>query len=198
MGAALLVLLGLGLFVAGVLTGGTAYYWACVVACLGAAVLLFVARRRMAAEADAPGVEGPSGNRAARGDPAGDQAGAAEDSGPAAETPAPPHGSLLRSGALGRRAAQTEPAAAKNLPDPPVEEVEVTDLLLVVDLKDEVYVVDERPRYHLAGCLHLRGHTAIPLPMDEARTDGFTPCAVCAPERNMAEQVRARKAAGNT
>jgi hypothetical protein len=178
MGAALLVLLGLGLFVAGVLTGGTAYYWACVVACLGAAVLLFVARRRMAAEADAPEAE--------------------EDSEPAAATPAPPHGSLLRSGVLGRRAAQSEPAAARNLPDPPAEEVEVTDLLLVVDLKDEVYVVDERPRYHLAGCLHLRGHTAIPLPMDEARTDGFTPCAVCAPERNMAEQVRARKAAGNT
>ena len=44
---------------------------------------------------------------------------------------------------------------AKNLPDPPVEEVEVTDLLLVVDLKDEVYVVDEQPRYHLAGCVHL-------------------------------------------
>jgi hypothetical protein len=188
MGAALLVLLGLGLFVAGVLTGGTAYYWACVVACLGAAGLLFVARRRMAAEADAPEAEAPGESRAE----------AEEDSEPAAATPAPPHGSLLRHGAHGRRAARGEPAAAKNLPDPPVEEVEVTDLLLVVDLKDEVYVVDERPRYHLAGCVHLRGHPAIPLPVDEARTDGFTPCAVCAPERNLAEQVRARKAAGNS
>jgi hypothetical protein len=198
MGAALLVLLGLGLFVAGVLTGGTAYYWACVVACLGAAVLLFVARRRMAAGADAPGADATGGDRAARGDLAGDRTEAEEDSEPAAATPAPLHGSLLRLGAHGRRAAQGEPAAAKNLPDPPVEEVEVTDLLLVVDLKDEVYVVDERPRYHLAGCVHLRGHPAIPLPVDEARTDGFTPCAVCAPERNLAEQVRARKAAGNT
>jgi len=187
MGAALLVLLGLGLFVAGVLTGGTAYYWACVGTCLGAAVLLFAARRRMTAEEDAP---------EARADLAADLPEAAEGSAPAAAgTPAAPPDGPLRSAAHGRRAGHGEPAPAKNLPDPPVEEVEVTDLLLVVDLKDEVYVVDERPRYHLAGCVHLRGHTAIPLPMDEARTDGFTPCAVCAPERNMAEQVRARRAA---
>ena len=73
----------------------------------------------------------------------------------------------------------------------------MTDLLLVVDLTDEVYVIDEHPRYHLAGCVHLRGHTPIPLPMDEARTDGFTPCAVCAPDRNLAEQVRAKRAAGS-
>jgi hypothetical protein len=82
--------------------------------------------------------------------------------------------------------------------DPPVEEVEVTDLLLVVDLKDEVLVIDERPRYHLAGCAHLIGRTTIPLPLDEARTDGFTPCAVCAPDRNLAQRARERKAAGNS
>ena len=85
-------------------------------------------------------------------------------------------------------------AEPEDLPDPPVEDVEVTDLLLVVDLKDEVLVIDEHPRYHLAGCAHLRGRTPIPLPVDEARTDGFTPCAVCEPDRNLAEQARARKA----
>jgi hypothetical protein len=74
--------------------------------------------------------------------------------------------------------------------------VEVTDLLMVVDLKDEVLVIDERPRYHLPGCKHLVGHTGIPLPLDEARTDGFTPCAVCAPDRNLAQRARQRKAAG--
>jgi hypothetical protein len=84
-------------------------------------------------------------------------------------------------------------APPAHLPDPPVEEVEVTDLLLVVDLTDEVLVLDEHPRYHLAGCVHLRGRTPIPLPLDEARRDGFTPCAVCAPDRHLAEQVRARK-----
>ncbi len=163
MGAALLVLLGLGLFVAGVLTGGTAFYWACVAACLGAAV---PALRRAAADGRGSqtrrtGSPGESGDR-----PEGAEA---TDGGPAAATRrrrtaacrACEHMAGVR-----RRASR---AAAKNLPDPPVEEVEVTDLLLVVDLKDEVLVVDEQPRYHLAGCVHLRGRTPIPLPLDEAR-----------------------------
>jgi hypothetical protein len=32
--------------------------------------------------------------------------------------------------------------------------------------------------------------------MDEARLDGFTPCALCAPDRNLADRERARKRAG--
>ena len=75
--------------------------------------------------------------------------------------------------------------------------IEVTDLLLVVDLEDEVLVVDEHPRYHLAGCVHLEGRTTIPLPHDEARADGFTPCAVCEPDHTLAEQVRERRSAKN-
>src|SRR3712207_7025382 len=42
-------------------------------------------------------------------------------------------------------------------------------LLLVVDLKDEVLVIDEHPRYHVEGCPRLAGTTPIPLPLDEAR-----------------------------
>jgi enoyl-CoA hydratase/carnithine racemase len=49
--AGLLVLLGLGLFVGGVLTGATALYWGCVAACVVAAGLLLVARRRAEREA---------------------------------------------------------------------------------------------------------------------------------------------------
>ena len=78
--------------------------------------------------------------------------------------------------------------------EPPVEEVEVTDLLLVLDLTDEVLVVDEHPRYHLADCPHLADVATIPMPMDEARTDGFTPCGTCAPDRNLAHRERARRA----
>ena len=74
----------------------------------------------------------------------------------------------------------------------------MTYLLLVVDLEDEVLVVDEHPRYHLGGCPYLRGRTTLPLPHDEARTDGFTPCGVCEPDHTLADQVRARKAAGNS
>jgi hypothetical protein len=72
----------------------------------------------------------------------------------------------------------------------------VTDLLLVVDLRDEVLVVDEHPRYHVDGCPWLAGRTTIPLPVDEARTDGFTPCGQCAPDRHLAQLERARRAEG--
>lgn len=165
--AAVLLLVGLGLFVGAVLTGLTALYWACVAVCVIAAALLAVARRRL------PGTAGKTtpaaGTAEAPGEPA--TVAAAE---PAPEEPVAP------------------------VPgDPPAEDVEVTDLLLVVDLKDEVLVVDEHPRYHLAGCVHLRGRTPLPLPHDEARSDGFTPCGVCEPDHTLAEKVRARKAARN-
>ncbi len=195
--AGLLVLAGLVLFVGGVLTGLTALYWGCVGACVVAAVLLFLARRKLGTSS------------AAAGKPAAATAGktpAEKNATPG--TPQAPAGRTepAASTANGATAApvaepEAEPAAAppppaKDLPDPPVEEVEVTDLLMVVDLKDEVLVIDERPRYHLPGCKHLVGHTGIPLPLDEARTDGFTPCAVCAPDRNLAQRARQRKAAG--
>jgi hypothetical protein len=199
--AGLLVLAGLTLFVGGILTGMTSLYWGCVAACVVAAVLLYLARRKLGATA-APAAGKTRPATASTGSPgttttAGAPAESAARTDPAA-TPA--------SGATAATAAPlAEPAAervaeppppARELPDPPVEDVEVTDLLMVVDLTDEVLVIDEHPRYHLPGCKHLVGRTGIPLPLDEARTDGFTPCAVCAPDRNLAQRARARKAAG--
>jgi hypothetical protein len=171
--AGLMVLVGVGLFVAAVITGIDALYWVCVAVCVAAAALLFLARRRLAAAA-------PTATPAAA-------AGGAPPAGPGAGAADVPAGTST--------AAATAPVEPVDLPEPDVEDVEVTDLLLVVDLKDEVFVLDEHPRYHLAGCLHLRGRTPIPLPHDEARADGFTPCAVCEPDHTLADQVRARKAA---
>ena len=53
--------------------------------------------------------------------------------------------------------------------------------------------MDEHPRYHVAELRWLAGRETIPLPLDEARTDGFTPCAVCSPDRTLAERARARR-----
>jgi hypothetical protein len=64
----------------------------------------------------------------------------------------------------------------------------------VLDLTTDVLVVDEHPRYHLPGCPHLRGLQTVPLPMVEARTDGFTPCAVCTPDHVLADRERSRRA----
>jgi len=197
--AGLLVLLGLGLFVAGILTGTTALYWGCVAACVLAAVLLFLARRQMTAAsrtAGGPTKDGAASTSLAEGEapaePARTPAAARSAAGATAVSSVP----TQEPAATGEHAAPEELVAPGEEDEPGVEEVEVTDLLLVVDLKDEVLVVDEHPRYHVTGCSWLRGRTTIPLPLDEARTDGFTPCAVCTPDRTLAEQVRAKRAAG--
>jgi hypothetical protein len=260
--AGLLVLLGLGSFVGGVVTGTTALYWACVAACGVAAVVLVVARLRVAREADdvdrrasavgarahpagtrAPGAgrtapplgtaaepesaaprtpgppREPAGATAVRGTepppqpgpdaepapvaPRSDQSAAAPAEGllPVAESaPAVPLGQAAGNGHPGedapvRRGAHEprEVLADPGTGEPGEEDVEVTDLLLVVDLADEVLVVDEHPRYHLPGCPYLEGQEGIGLPMVEARADGFTPCVTCRPVRHLADTERSRR-----
>jgi hypothetical protein len=195
--AFLLVLAGAGLFLAGLLTGVTLLYWICVAACGLAAVLLVVARRQMIA-APAAETAPPAGEPATRRTASSTAEAPAVAPVTTAAESATPAGGATAVGALPSDGAPEEqPPPVAELDDPPVEEVEVTDLLLVVDVTDEVLVVDERPRYHLAGCVHLVGRTPIPLPLDEAKTDGFTPCAACEPDRNLAERVRAQRGAGN-
>ncbi|MGY1679479.1 hypothetical protein [Geodermatophilus sp. SYSU D01176] len=256
--AGLLVLLGLGLFIGGVVTGTTTLYWACVAACGLAAVVLVVARLRMAREArgfdrrasEAPSRAGtraatpPTGTRppeAPAGPGTAPQPVVSAEPAPAADPPATreplavpePEAAPRPAGATAVRMPEPEPwpappteepsavvppsaPAANGHPEAPArrgahepresptdattgepgeEDVEVTDLLLVVDLDDEVLVVDEHPRYHLAGCPSLDGREGIPLPMVEARTDGFTPCVTCRPVRHLADTERSRRRA---
>ncbi|SFT77876.1 hypothetical protein SAMN05660657_03033 [Geodermatophilus amargosae] len=255
--AGLLVLAGLGLFVAGVLTAVTAWYWACVVACALAAVLLVVARLRAPARdlprtAEQPVV--PPGPAVVP-DPAtpppllraGDEVPAErpddhrpddhrpddhrpddhrpddhrpddhrpDDARPGDDRPehrdtsayrpydalrpadpAPRTGGQHATGpSTGARHAVGGPAGGTaGDGDPAEEDVEVTDLLVVVDLADEVLVVDEHPRYHLADCAWLAGRSTFPMPVREARTDGFTPCGRCGPDGHLAAVERARRA----
>jgi len=214
LGAAVLVLVALGLFVGGIATGATAFYWACVAVSVLAAVLLLVTWRQMGRAADAAPEAKPAGREPAEVE---DAPVAAPDSAARHRSPDAAEGraaapdqqesvdrvsGATAAGAADERAAGPvgEPPAAPVLAvdggEPPVEEVEVTDLLLVVDLRDEVLVVDEHPRYHVAGCPWLTGRSTIPLPLDEARTDGFTPCGRCAPDRHLAQVERARRAEG--
>ncbi|WP_139220470.1 hypothetical protein [Trujillonella endophytica] len=230
--AGLLVLAGLGLFVGGLATGTTGYYWSCVACCAAAAVLLIAVRLRPGSRAVADGGTATRGagsigadraptrssdrsparstDRAADGPLAVTAERAGRHSGPAdvsdADATARPAGEAVTPPAEPAATAATdaEPAGAVTPPattgpddgdDPPEEDVEVTDLLLVVDLRDQVLVVDEHPRYHLADCSWLRGRATIPLPVAEARGDGFSPCAVCSPDRHLADLARARKAA---
>ncbi|MGY1747922.1 hypothetical protein [Modestobacter sp. SYSU DS0511] len=220
--AALLVLIAVGLLVTGVVQGEPVLQWSSFAVSALATVLIGIGalRRRTgtaADDADEPADRGPAGAAGPppdAGQPAtlpprlgsslagsslaglarpGDDEGVRRVSPP----PVPPSSPMLpRAGGPpsegnGGRPPAAEPAAAGG--EPPPEDVEFSDLLLIMDLTDEVLVVDERPRYHVAGCPRLAGVATIPIPMLQARTDGFTPCGVCTPDRAMAQRERARR-----
>jgi hypothetical protein len=46
---------------------------------------------------------------------------------------------------------------------------------------DEVWVIDGRPRYHLADCAIIQGQDAEPIPFEQATEDGFMACSLCEP-----------------
>ncbi len=77
--------------------------------------------------------------------------------------------------------------------EPGEEDTDAADLLVVNDLRVEVRVVDEHPRYHLASCTYLLDKPTLPLPVFEARELGFTPCARCGPDATLAAQHRATR-----
>jgi hypothetical protein len=58
----------------------------------------------------------------------------------------------------------------------------------------EVRVIDGRPRYHLASCVHLLGRESEPLPVHEALELEFTPCGVCEPNNGILEGLLAPRA----
>ncbi|GAA2984549.1 hypothetical protein [Actinokineospora diospyrosa] len=75
--------------------------------------------------------------------------------------------------------------------EPDEESTDAADLLVVSDLRVDVRVLDERPRYHLTRCGWLGGRSSIPLPVAEARQLGFTPCGHCTPDAVLAARHRA-------
>ncbi|MBB5805145.1 hypothetical protein F4560_004913 [Saccharothrix ecbatanensis] len=75
--------------------------------------------------------------------------------------------------------------------EPGEEDTDAADSLIVSELTDEVRVLDERPRYHLAACSWLASRPSLGLPINEARQLGFTPCAVCRPDSSLAALKRA-------
>ncbi|AVT39341.1 hypothetical protein [Plantactinospora sp. BB1] len=76
---------------------------------------------------------------------------------------------------------QGEPDDDVPADEPAPQPVSEADAALVAALLDDVYVVDGRPRYHLADCAHLAGRESEPLPVSEAVELGFTPCGHCEP-----------------
>jgi hypothetical protein len=51
----------------------------------------------------------------------------------------------------------------------------------IVADEGDVWVIDGRPRYHLATCAIIQGQDAEPIPFEQATEDGFMPCSLCEP-----------------
>lgn len=84
-----------------------------------------------------------------------------------------------------------EPGSGEAEGAPAEEESASEDLAVVAELDDEVLVVDEYPRYHLADCSWLADRATITISVREARALGFTACGRCTPDAQLAAGHRA-------
>jgi hypothetical protein len=76
-------------------------------------------------------------------------------------------------------------------PDEPAAQlVTPADAERVSRMSAEVRVIDGRPRYHQAGCVHLLGRESEALPVSEAVELGFTPCSLCEPDSALLAEAR--------
>ena len=205
----ILVLTAFGLLIAALTTAHTLWAWISVgISVLAAGLLVFDwlrGRRRVAAT---------SGPRVAA-NHRGDEAESVEEAAPEraepvepiepvapveATTEIPPVEPVAKpvvAEASVEPAPETDGEEPDEQPDqePDEEATDAADLLVVSDLSVEVRVVDEHPRYHLAGCSWLSGKPTLPLPVSEARQLGFTPCARCGPDAVLAKKHRVSRGA---
>jgi len=76
-------------------------------------------------------------------------------------------------------------------PDEPMaQRVTAADAARVARMSADVLVIDGRPRYHVAGCVHLLGRPFEPLPVSEAVELGFSPCGLCEPDSALLADAR--------
>ncbi|BCB73906.1 hypothetical protein GCM10022251_12750 [Phytohabitans flavus] len=210
-GSLLLILVAVTLLVLGLANGSSALLISSIAASLLAAVALVVgARQAAAARADAGYADDDEWERA------GDEVEEGERERRRALTVARPAEPLARRagpayGAPARQAdnpmlfespvAVAEPETADettaDVPDeddppdePAAQYVSPADAARVARMTADVLVVDGRPRYHLAGCVHLLGRESEPLPVSEAVELGFSPCGRCEPDGALLADAR--------
>lgn len=168
----LLILAAVGVLVAAVLFGVTQLAWVSVLLCAAAALALVVGRGR--------------------------GTGKPRHGGGVATTEARPDTPELSAETSESVDTESETASSESeqpIPEPETEPAEqdtdAADVLRVCESSDQVYVIDERPRYHLADCSWVGERESFALPVGEARELGFGPCAVCAPDSAIAASARA-------
>ncbi|ANN18977.1 hypothetical protein SD37_27385 [Amycolatopsis orientalis] len=185
-----LVLAALGLLVAALITANSLWAWISIGLSIVAGLLLVFdwlrRRKKRSAEADASVEETAD-------DPSDETEEASESEEGDEKKPEDAEQTVLMpaTGELGD-ADETEPAASETKPigDPGEEKSDPADVAIVSELEIEVVVVDEYPRYHVTTCTWLETRDTIPLGIGEARQLGFTPCALCTPDAEIAGQHR--------
>ncbi|MFJ8911787.1 hypothetical protein [Amycolatopsis sp. NPDC102389] len=175
-----LVLAALGLLVAALITANSLWAWISIGLSVVAGLLLLfdLLRRRKKREAEAPAEEAAD-DSADDDEPAADEEKKPEDAEQTVLMPA--------AGELSDAEDTPEPQQSG---DPGEEESDPEDVAVVSELEIEVVVVDEYPRYHVTSCEWLEARDTIPLGIGEARQLGFTPCALCAPDAEIAAKHR--------
>ncbi|WET77494.1 hypothetical protein P3102_25840 [Amycolatopsis sp. QT-25] len=190
-----LVLAALGLLVAALITANSLWAWLSIGLSVVAGLLLLfdLLRRRKKRAADVPAEEAAddSAEDASADEPADEPAGEPDDE--------PADGQEKKSedveqtglmSAAGELGDAEESSAPESTGDPGEEENDPADVAVVSELETEVVVVDEYPRYHVTSCTWLETRNTIPLGIGEARQLGFTPCALCTPNAEIAGQHR--------
>ncbi|MBB5869360.1 hypothetical protein F4553_002739 [Allocatelliglobosispora scoriae] len=93
--------------------------------------------------------------------------------------------------AQGTSAAPEDIDDEEDPPDEPIpQRVQPADAARIARMATDVLVIDGRPRYHVAGCVHLLGRPHEPLPVGEAVELGFTPCGLCEPDSALLADAR--------
>jgi hypothetical protein len=169
----LLLALALALLVLGLIGASSALVVGSIVASLVAAAVIVRARsRRIGRAAAAP----DDAARAARIEAELDKrtrvlAAATSSTGRHAATPAN-DGSADSAGSTEADSADDPPAADTVAP-------------LAGHGQNLVWVIDGRPRYHLAACAFLLGRSSESISLSQAVEDGFTPCSLCDPDNRI-------------
>ncbi|AIG75178.1 Hypothetical protein AJAP_11455 [Amycolatopsis japonica] len=176
-----LVLAALGLLVAALITANSLWAWISIGLSVVAGLLLLfdLLRRRKKRAAEAPAEEAAEEAPAEEDEPAEGEEKKPEDVEQTVLMPA--------AGELGD--AEDTPEPQQN-GDPGEEKSDPADVAVVSELEIEVVVVDEYPRYHVTSCEWLETRDTIPLGIGEARQLGFTPCALCTPDAEIAGKHR--------
>lgn len=183
----LLLVLALALLVLGLISGSTPLVVASIAASLLAAYAITRHRRRRETAAARPApVEAERRPATAEAKPPVVAAAPATTGGsvsaPAAVESASTGGTVTAS-AVRASQAETDSDAEFSYEDEPA--TALTEPPLETHSEEPVWVIDGRPRYHLASCIFIIGRRPEPVSLRQAVEDGFSPCAQCDPDTGL-------------